>query len=223
MQLRKSRNRMCIAVILIHCLFDFDLQYTSMWMILILLCSFETKLKILEINKAFLHFVPSAVLTVFFIYFTILFMMEYLGNYEKAVAMYPAFTEAKCSLLMETGDADRARELADNILASNSHISTAYDAKALAAYSEGDIEQFCTYKEKVLEIEKYDITQYEDYVLLLYGAAEDAYNAGDEELMEFCLERVQSVPEKLLEELKENTSPLAYKIKDKPVFEMFSE
>jgi tetratricopeptide (TPR) repeat protein len=219
----KGQNRACIAVILAHCLFDFDLQYPSMWFVLILLCSFFQNPKLLEIKRPLAAVIPLAVLGVFFGYFTLPFVMEYSGEYEKAVAMYPKFTEAKCSLLLETNDADGVRKIADDILASNSHVSTAYDAKALAAYAQGDIEQFCTYKEKVLEIERYDITQYEDYVMLLYEAAMEAYETGDEELMDFCLDKAENVPQKLLNELKENTSPLAYKINDKPVFEMFSE
>jgi tetratricopeptide (TPR) repeat protein len=222
-QLYKGQNRACIAVILAHCLFDLDLQYTSMWMVLVLLCSFSKKPKVLEIKRPLRTAAPLAVSGVVFVYFTVPFIMEYSGEYERAAAVYPKFTEAKCSLLLETDDAKEARRLADDILASNPHVSVAYDAKALAAYAEGDIEQFCLYKEKVLEIERYDITQYEDYVVLLYEAAMEAYKSGDEELMEYCLDNADTVPQKLLNKVKEETSPLAYKINDKPVFDMFRE
>jgi hypothetical protein len=194
-----------------------------MWMVLILLCSFGTEQGSVQIRSTLLGIFPMGAVSALFAYFTIPFVMEYIGDYEMAVKFYSGYTEAKCSLLLETEDANKVSELADDILASNAHVSEAYDAKSLVAYSEGDIEKFCLYKEKVLELDKYDITQYEDYVLLLYEAAMEAYDIGDEELVDFCFERADSVPQKLLEELKENTSPLAYKIQDQPVFEMFGD
>lgn len=217
LQLIKSDSRKALVILLIHCMADFDFQYTSIWMVAILLFDFG-KIKIYEKKnlRNILCFPVLAVMALCF-YFTIPFSLYNQGNYKQAISMFPAYTRAKEALLALTGDADEAEVLADEILSANPYITTAHDAKAMIAYVRGNIKEFSYNKERVLEIARYDITHYRDYNYILEQYKAEAMERGNDEEVEFCIKKQKGIMD-LLKELERETSYLAWKIRDKPEF-----
>ncbi len=74
-------------------------------------------------------------------------------------------------------------------------------------------------KKRYLEINKYDMSEYEDYVLMLSKAIE--YYAQNDE-MEKAMEYVKQVVEipSIIEKVKSSTSSIAYELKEVPNFEL---
>ena len=217
LQLKKSMYREMLAVLFAHCLVDIDLQYASIWFVAILLFDFGEKTVSAKKEKRAEYQVYLGALALVCLYFCIPFGAEYLGRPDVAAYLYPGYTQAKEEVLAGTGDAQTATALADEILKANPYVSLAYDAKALSAYSVGDIQGFSENKEQVLAIERYDITQYQDYAYLLEQYAAYAAENGDADAVQFCMER-RTVMEQMLQAVEKETSVLAWKLRDQPTF-----
>ena len=71
--------------------------------------------------------------------------------------------------------------------------------------------------EKVLAIERYSIAEYDDYAQCLKEYQAYAAEAGDTDGEHYCSEKYVQI-EDMLKELERTTSPLAYKLRDQPVF-----
>ena len=98
-------------------------------------------------------------------------------------------------------------------------VSLAWDAKAEAAFFGGDGEAMITCKCKAIELNPYGKDRYEDYFdkLLIYLKA--YLNAGMEASAKYCREQILEIP-RMLEQVRMNTSPLAWKIYDKPELDL---
>lgn len=217
--IKTSKQKGMLAVLFLHSLVDIDFQYVSIWFVAILLFDFGEVTMNAKKEKRREWQLGLGMIAAVCLYFCIPFLAEFLGNYELAIYFYPGYTQAKEELLAATGEIMAAEALADEILKSNPYISLAYDAKALSAYAKGDIQDFVENKKKVLEIERYDITHYQDYDYLLKEFAANAIRIGDMETAEYCQKQRENVPN-LLKEVEARTSSLAWKLRDKPVLVM---
>lgn len=218
-QLRCSSYRLPLAVLLLHSMVDINLQYPAVWFTILLMFDFGKEHCSLNKEKRMESRIYLGVVALLCIYFLFPFGAEYLGKCDAAVYLYPAYTQAKEELLAGTGDAEEAVRLADEILEQNEYSSLAYDAKALAAYASGDTEEFTNYKERVLKIEKYDISHYQDYAYLLEGLKEYAIMEGNDKVKQYCEIKCAQIPG-MLKTVEEQTSALAWKLRDQPVFSM---
>ena len=104
---------------------------------------------------------------------------------------------------------------ADSILEGNSHVSVAYSAKARAAFSQGDVEAFVRYKLTAIRLAPYQYEEDVDYLNSLAYCAELYKQANDMDSARFCAERAAEIPH-MLENVKEGTSRLGWKINDQP-------
>lgn len=218
-QMRKSSYRFLLAILFLHCMVDIDLQYPAIWFIAILMFDFGNDFQALKREKIVETGLCMGAAAILCTYFILPFGAEFLGNYKEAVYFYPAYTQAKEELLRTTGNADEAVRLADEILEQNQYSSIAYDAKALAAYMEEDVEKFVQYKEQVLNIERYDISQYQDYAYLLQQFEAYAQEKGDEVTRSYCAESYLGI-QKRLDRVKSETSTLAWKLRDQPIVKL---
>ena len=214
-QIKKSPYRFALLILFVHSLVDIDLQYIGIWFVVILMCGFGRENYVLKKDTVKYGRGIFVAVSLMFMYFTIAFGAEFFGDYETAIAWYPGYTQAKEEILARTGNADAVNALADEILEQNQYSSLAYDAKALVSYAKGDIYGFAENKKTVLELEKYDITHYQDYRYLLLQYAEYAAESGDGEIVKFCYECVEEI-ESLLANVEKNTSALAWKLRDQP-------
>lgn len=221
-QLKHSRYRVILMVVFLHCMADFDLQFVSIWFAVLLLFDYGEEVK--ENTKIFriasrICMIPAAVVC---LYFLVPFAAEYLSHYEMAEDWYPYYTTAKEKILYYITDTDAALSQADEILAYNPYVSLAWEVKAQAAFEAGDIRGYAENKERVLAIERYDITQYEDYVRCLEQYKRYAEESGDMDTVRLCEEKCASVPG-MLSDLEKQTSLLAWKLRDQPVFVLSAE
>ena len=72
-------------------------------------------------------------------------------------------------------------------------------------------------KEKSLSLQKYNMEAYDNYLKLLSMALTDAATDHDRSAAITLLNAIQKVPD-ILSDIKNNTTPLAYRTKDAPDF-----
>lgn len=214
---RDAVTKSAIAVIIIHCLLDFDLQFIAMDFLLILLLdnsSQTTKIKSSPIAFSF-----CVLIIIVSLWLGSASTAYYLKDYDLARKIYPAYTSAYINLLLEESSQEVADTLSDSIISLNKSVSIAYSAKSRKAFAEGDIQLMTEYKMKAISLAVYSIEEYREYREMLEIAEELYLNAGDKPSTEYC-RRCSGEIELMLEKVKNNTSKLAYMIDDKPDLEM---
>lgn len=207
-------DRLLLAAIVAHCMFDFDLQFVSLWFLLLLALDWEGG-KGRMLGKKMLWRTAGAVAASLCLWQGIALGLYRFGKNEAAVKVYPGCTGAWISLLSQAGDAEEMERVADEILSRNQSVSLAYSAKARAAYANGDFERMIAYKRQAIAHAKYEMEEYLDYFDMLYVGIQLYLKNGDVESAEFCRQRLMEIPD-MLQEVSDGTDELAWKIRDKP-------
>ena len=215
-------RRIALLVMLLHFWMDFDLEFTAMWYLLLLLAARPQAQSFLRWefpeNMRKWVFPGATVLCCMVSFYVGLAMLPVnFGNAGLSARLLPFYTEANVQILSEETDAGEAQALAQKILRQNSCVPEAYDIQAVIALAQRDYEGMVEAKESSLALQTYGISSYERYLELLAQAISLAAEEGDSEGVETLLQAVVRVPE-MLEEVEEQTIDLAYKIQDVPNF-----
>lgn len=218
-----GRNRMeklLLSVILIHGFFDFDLEFLIIWFIILMLWGVDESASVKEYSFNKKAGVP--LIGLFLIgsgYLAIGLFMGHIGAYSAAVGMIPFDTDIKISALLDATGTNNQIYWANEILKDTDTIALAYEGKVLEAEQEQDFDAMAANKLKSLQLAKYNHSRYEEYLRVLETVM-NHYNAkGDVNKVRSYGQQALKVPE-MLTELKNETSPLAYQIKDKPDFSL---
>ncbi len=215
-------KKIILGAFLLHILFDFDLQFSAMWMILLLFLNTDSgKETEIRKNRAYPVFLIGS-LGIVCAYFSVALGLDFFMNPAASYSLYGANTQVKTELLILEEDADRQEVLADEILSSNDYVQIAYSAKAKKAYSEGDFEQLIRYKHKIFEIAPFAYDEYEEYAYMLISGIELYRQTGDRNSAEICREELLKIEERLLD-LKDRLSYFGRIIDDQPTTELPDE
>ena len=210
---RDLRRSVPVILICMHSLLDFDMQFVAMAMLLILLVDVEPKASH-DLKARW----PSALILICSAFFCCWIGLAswkyYMRDYRAAIHIYPGYTAAMADLLSQTSG-DERETFADRALNLNKSISVAYDAKTITAYEKGMLDQALLYKERAVELSKYNLTEYTDLFYILRRAYEEALAADDRQAAEAYLTRLEEIPLRL-EAVREGTSILGWKIRDLP-------
>lgn len=155
-------------------------------------------------------------------YFGVADFADKTGNYKLALELLPNKTSANVQKLADTQNLDEAEKIANKILQQNQYVALAYKVKSNSAYFKGNWEQMLENQRQAISLNKYDMQEYEDYVFLISNGLEQTVTQGKEEETDYLVEEAIKV-EELLERVKQNTNPLAYKTVDKPDLELSEE
>ncbi len=212
-------QRVLLAFMGLYCLFDFHLQYLSIWMILLLLLSYRGKaIDKLKFNKKVYSGIAGIVIVVN-LYFGVALFAEYINANDFSLTLYPYNNRIVLDELIYTQDVDEADLIADEILATNTSSAIVYDAKAEKAYMDGDFMKFVEYKFQQLELSRYDIGAYSETYAKLEIGVQLYMEAGSPEGAEFCEQAMDELLA-MLEEVEAQTNSLAYLLDEKPEFEI---
>ena len=219
-----TTEKLMLFIILSHSLFDFDLQFICVFFVLILALDFDivTVMKV-SVTREFLACILVSV-SLICTYFGAVNAFFLLGKYETVEKIYGKDTQTQIVLMTQEKNYENIKVYAEEILSRNEHVSIAYSACANQAFKNGDIKSFIEYKEKAIGAARYSIDEYNDYCEKLIVAINLYAEARDMTSAQYCMERLVEV-EEMLNDLKESTDDLAWKIKDKPnlSLESFSE
>lgn len=208
-----SMKKMLIFIIGAHIFFDFDLQFLSVFLILILCFDFGEKSKTVLKTKLKKH--AAGVLCVLLAAVNIWIFMasfnEYRGNYEAALKYNPYLTYSEIRVLRETASKEKAKETAEHIISHNQYVSVAYDALSILAASEADFNAAAQYSRKAVSTAKYIIEEYENYFSILQKAYVYYSDAGDGDNAARYRDRILEIPA-MIEEAEQSLNPRAYEI-----------
>lgn len=205
----------------IHFAVDFDMEFTVMLFVLILVLDFYygKEMKFSDDENLKIYKTTAVGLSFAMFYCGSAMAFHAFGKSEISARLLPIYSEAKIQILQNETDMGRAEKLAKDLLMRNPYIATAHDILALAAHEKGDYQDMAQEKEQSVDLQKYNIDVYNRYVILLSRGIEAAYEKGDNETFQALISHVAGVPDKLIK-VKKSTDPLAYKINKKPNFEL---
>lgn len=209
-------DKIIVGTVCLHCLFDFNLQFVGMFMLLLLLTGVQNG----EKKKTASFGVPMkavvAVLGGVCVYMGIALALSHWGSYKLSDQMYPYNTNNKLTALEQTQDLNEAVQLADQILQQNQQHYVPYSIKAKYSYSQGDFGSVIRYMNTAIEKNPFDHTQYEEYCKMLMIGISLYQQAGDSQSAQACIEQLVQTQQKL----QANTgrlSSLGKMIVDQPV------
>ncbi len=212
------RRRLVIFLFAAHGCFDFDMQFLAMASLLVASLDYdEGKARTVKARTGTLCAACAA--GALCLYMGAAELLYSVGLYKASETLYPWNTQADTALMSATEDAGEMEAIADRIIARNGHVSVAYSAKALAAYSRGDIGGVIEYMDMVLDEAPFLYDEYEQYAyMLIYGI--ESYTAqGDTASAAVCREKLLETAQKL-EAVNDRLSRLGSMISDQPVTEL---
>lgn len=212
----QSRNRIVLSIMILHSLFDYDFQFLAMGFVLILFLDMRNiktqKVPVLTGTVVGLTGAAAAALSIMCGVSDVCYTS---GNYKAAEKVYSGNTMAQLALLTKADKAEEMKAIAEKVIVDNQSVSLPYSALAQAAFADGDVEQFTEYKLKAIELAPYQYEEYENYLEVLVYCNDLYHQMGDKDGVRFCVEKAEEIP-KMLEQVKENTSALGWKIVDRP-------
>ena len=209
-------RKLLLAVLLLHCLLDFDTQFTSVALLLFLVLDAEPqaqKLSSAGVRRRLFAglFAASGLISVWLGTASFLF---YLGHSSSALRLYPGYTAAMIDLLSDAPEADLG-PLADRILRQNQSVALAHDAKARTLFSAGSFSGMREHKLEAIRLAKYQKAEYLDYFDMLIYSYHIYQENGDSASADRCLALIQEIPA-MLEDADAQTSRLGRMIDEQP-------
>lgn len=212
---KSAGNRIILLTFFLHCMFDFDLQFTSMFFVLLLFLDYDGDKKF-EFQRGGASFVFSFAITgLLSLYFAIALALAHYGFNEASDSMFPGNTQNKVDLLIAEDDITTQNTIADRIISQNEYVQIAYSAKARYAYYQGDFESLIKYKKRIFNIAPFSYDEYEDYCNMLIQGIQLYKQVGDEYSAEVCEHQLVKTAESL-NKLDEKLSNFGKKIVDQP-------
>lgn len=213
--------RLCLGTLLLHSLFDFNLQFLSLVLLLVLLSHAGVERPDSRLFRRRHPVAGRAVVLIgaaLSVAAAVVDTSYYAQQPDLTLWLYPVHTQSQLYYLVQQDKAEGLEVLADAILSHNPYVALAYDAKANVAYAKGDGQSVIQYKQKAISLAPYTMVEYEDYGEKLFQLMTLYQQAGMADSAQTCRQCLLEIPT-LLEHVEENTSPLAWKIADKPELE----
>lgn len=219
-----TAKKQILLTVVIHMLFDFDLQFLSIFLILIMtLNTCYGKRYILKVNRKIL-IISVLLIQIVYLYFGICTFLQYINKSDISIIMYPIYTEANLNVINENANDNLkyANEIATKVLETNTNVALPYKVKSIYDLENNNWQQMIKNKQKSLEINKYDITNCEEYIIMLSQAIDYYAKNDDMNKVYKCIDLILQIPSQI-ENLKNSTSGIAYKINDVPNFKFSTE
>ncbi len=216
------RQKLLLFAVFGHSLFDFDLEFICVFFIIILALNYDMYKQISFKPEAIVTSAVSAMLILVSVYFGFINTMYMLGNYQAVEKIYGHDTMSKMNLITQETNQERLLEYAEEIIDRNGYLAIAYDVKANHFYQQGDFKKVIKYKNKAINCSPYTIDEYTDFCGKLLVGVSLYENVNDKASAGVCKKELLEIKEKL-EEVKENTNSIAWKIQNKPELDLPQE
>ena len=187
------REKLIPGTLVAHCLFDFDLEFVAVFMLLLALMEPEQAKLLPKRKPTALLQGGFAVVAAVSLYMCAALGLAYFEVRDAAQALYPFHTSSMLQMLEQELDLGRANELADQILAQNDHCFGAYSVKSKYAYSQGDFGQVIQYKRLALAENPFEQKEYEEYCRMLMNGIGLYEQKGDTQSVQICQQELVAV------------------------------
>ncbi len=204
-----------------HIFFDFDLQFISMFLILILLLE-DSDSKKTSVKYSDAIGVTMVLLAALSTYMSLHLAFTRFQLEKQAEGLYPWNTENHISLLKNEQNLNDAENLANKIMAQNDTTYIPYVIKAKYAYAKGDFTSVILYNRQLLTRIPFQYENYESYAKMLIEGIRKYKSMNDYKSVDFCVKELKSV-KSALDEVDIKLSGLGKLIKDQPKTEFPQE
>lgn len=212
----RGRNRFILTILALHAVFDFDLQYSFMFCILLMCMNTDTAKKFV-LKKTGSRCLSGALLGICS-FFAAAFGMDQAGREQASLKLYPFNTFALEAFMAENGSA----EAADRINGKNGMLASAHEFAARSNIENGQYEDASQQISDMLVCAGYNSYYYNQAVYYLSFCLDMAVRSEDLSSASLILEKIQEIPE-LIEEKEGQATKFAYRINDKPEIELEEE
>ncbi len=206
-------RKLLLAVLLFHCLLDFDTQFVSVALLLFLVLDTEPQAEA-HLCIGLLASFSLTVLAVLSLWLGTASFLYYVRKPASALRIYPAYTAALVDLLPDASGQELG-PLADRVLQLNQSIALAHDARAEVDCSDGNFSGMCSHKQEAIRLSRYNLAEYLDYFDLLRCSRDLYLQVGDTVSADRCMALIQEIPA-MLDAADNQTSRLGQMIYDQP-------
>ncbi len=203
-----------------HCFFDYDLQFTSLFIVLLLCIDFGNE-KEFESKSKVIPIVIFAAVIIFDSLLGLSALYNHTGNQEKS-NYYHKNTSATLMLMQDNNDQQFGYDCATQLLENNDYIFEANRVLSNIYYANGRYGEAIEQMELVLEKEPRNINNYEEYIDLCVVAERDYIKSNNTEKAIECAQKIAGVDDSL-KELKKNTNKRAILYTKKQKFRVDKE
>lgn len=213
-------QKIVLIIMFLHMLVDFDLQFLVMFFVLVAMQDLSKQKEIeISIHKSVIIFIILIGFACGYIYLGIASFANHIDNNYLANTMLSNYTQAKIGLLTEQTEIVKANRYANEIIENNKYVAIAYNIKALNELENENYNDVCEYKEKAIELDKYNPKEYEDYIMLLSKILDKIVRNNDDTNTLKYINKVLEIPN-TIKNVERNTTSLAKKIKDSSKIEL---
>lgn len=210
------RQRLLLVAILGHSLVDFDLQFLSVWLLLLPALQWERGRELRLRKKSFRPVAGTlAACIALCLWLSGGDLLYLLGCNDAALAVTPFHSRALEQRLTELEDPNALDATAERLLSLAPYSVLGHDARANAAYARGDIRGMMEQKELALDCGRYRQEEYLDYFQKLYVAMLAYQQSGDSGSVQVCRDRLLQIPDEMAA-VRDSTDPLGWQIADQP-------
>lgn len=216
-----GNRKIILLALFLHGLFDFDLQFAAMAMVVMLFLS-EADGRTMHIRsgKAGIAMLGMTGLTA--LYMAAALGLSRFGFGDLSYALYPYDTENNVERMISRAETREQKEIADQILLQNEYVPIAYSAEARYAYSQGNFEEVIRYKHRLFEIAPFSYEEYEEYCYMLIQGIALYEQKGDAASAEILKRELLDAEKRVLAQ-KDRLSRLGRRIDDQPGTELPEE
>lgn len=196
-------QKLVMTAIMLHSLFDYDLQFISILFVL-LLCFDYPNVEEKEIDS---KLIPTVIVSVFAVLYVVIGLSafcNYMGDHQKSVYYYKN-TPSLIILMQSTNDKQSAYVLAQEILKRNDSVYEPNNVMANIYSADNKYGKAIKQMELVIEKDPRTMQHYRDYIDLLVKANKYYEERGETEKSQNCKNKIASVDDMIME-LKENTA-----------------
>ncbi|VDN47531.1 conserved membrane protein of unknown function [Petrocella atlantisensis] len=212
-------NKLVVMVLLLHSLSDITLQFPYIWLLIIIFSTTKEEIerKDFVLKKGFSN-VAILLLLLPCIYFLIVEISYYRGNYETTLDLYQGHTEGARKYLLTEDNQDQQITLSENLIRRNPYIIEGYLVLKDIAIKKGNYPLAVEHTRTLVDINPLNIHRHEAYSSALLMASEFSIHSGDVPQGRMYLEAIRTIPEALTVLAKEKNTH--YNIRHKPYLVM---
>lgn len=196
-------QKLVMTAIMLHSLFDYDLQFISILFVL-LLCFDYPNVEEKEIDSKLIPTVVASVFAVLYVVIGLSAFCNYIGDHQKSVYYYKN-TPSLIILMQSTNDKQSAYVIAQEILKRNDSVYEPNNVMANIYSADNKYGKAVKQMELVIEKDPRTMQHYRDYIDLLVKANKYYEERGETEKSQNCKNKIASVDDMIME-LKENTA-----------------
>lgn len=195
-------KKLVVMAIALHCAFDYDLQFASIFFVLAL-CIDYTNIKEFKVNSKLVAVLITTVIIGMNSIIGISNFLNYTGKHDKSVYFYKN-TPSMLILMESTNQQQAGYDYAVDILSINDSIFEANNVLSNIYAQNERYDEAIEQMEIVIEKDPRTMQHYKDYIDLCIEAENYYKKEGESEKAQRCTEKILSVP-KQLDNLKKNT------------------